>query len=575
MSYNSAEPSSIVTTEDFLENITGWNQWEGGFLEIAIDFREARYFDQAHLSEAVAFAREMASSGHDIHFGPAVREKDLGSARSGQDNVFWTKCFWVDIDSPDKSLTADEKRAASKLLLDQFLERLGVYGFAPSYIISSGHGYHVYFVIRRIHQGLDKWHAMENAIIAMARGDSQAKDPGRLLRLPGTFNFKDKDNPKAVEIVGGTGSILDEDVFDPIVKQYGVSPAKTARLQRELKPLGSVPSCISYLLAPGTKVERGYRHLCRLVLGTFAFQEGWPLEDTIQRVRHFTEDPKKSEADIRGIYEALAKDPSRYSVGCGEGSNLRTLIDVGITVCDKDQCQLMNVSTVAPASSENQVYSASFNGLVDLVADDQGHAVFLVKENGTLVVKKSHKVDDKVLLPPPAEQIRWLLPKASVVMEHVGSDNDNRLYIDLVNYFKGVSELPDENHYKFIAAYCFHTYLIDRFQYTPILGFFSIPERGKTRTGRAVVNVSSRGITMVTLREPLILRLAKDHRATIFFDISDLWKKIEAAGVEDIFYNRFEKGGEVGRVLTLKGVPSRTRFITTCRVPPFSQRTSP
>ena len=559
MSYISAETSSIVTTEEFLENITGWNQWADGFLEIAIDFREARYFDQAHLSEAVAFAREMASSGHDIHFGPAVREKDLGSARSGQDNVFWTKCLWVDIDSPDKSLAADEKRAASKLLLDQFLERLGVYGFAPSYIISSGHGYHVYFVIRRIHQGLDKWKVMEGAIIAMAQGDSQAKDPGRLLRLPGTFNFKDKDNPKAVEIVGGTGSILDEDVFDPIVKEYGVRPAKTVIPQRELKPLGSVPPCLSYLLDPGTKVEKGCRHLCRLVLGTFAFHEGWPVEDTIQRVRHFTEDPKKSEADIRGIYEALAKDPSRYSVGCGEGSNLRTLIDAGITLCDKEQCPLMNASSEAPVSSEKQVYSASFNGLVDLVADDQGHAAFLVKENGMLVVKKSYKVDDKVLLPPPAEQIRWLLPKASVVMEHVGNDNDNRLFIDLVNYFKGVSELPDENHYKFIAAYCFHTYLIDRFQYTPILGFFSIPERGKTRTGRAIVNVSYRGITIVTLREPLILRLAKDHRATIFFDISDLWKKIEAAGVEDIFYNRFEKGGEVGRVL----YPERGAFQDT------------
>ena len=559
MSYISAETSSIVTTEEFLENITGWNQWADGFLEIAIDFREARYFDQAHLSEAVAFAREMASSGHDIHFGPAVREKDLGSARSGQDNVFWTKCLWVDIDSPDKSLAADEKRAASKLLLDQFLERLGVYGFAPSYIISSGHGYHVYFVIRRIHQGLDKWKVMEGAIIAMAQGDSQAKDPGRLLRLPGTFNFKDKDNPKAVEIVGGTGSILDEDVFDPIVKEYGVRPAKTVIPQRELKPLGSVPPCLSYLLDPGTKVEKGCRHLCRLVLGTFAFHEGWPVEDTIQRVRHFTEDPKKSEADIRGIYEALAKDPSRYSVGCGEGSNLRTLIDAGITLCDKEQCPLMNASSEAPVSSEKQVYSASFNGLVDLVADDQGHAAFLVKENGMLVVKKSYKVDDKVLLPPPAEQIRWLLPKASVVMEHVGNDNDNRLFIDLVNYFKGVSELPDENHYKFIAAYCFHTYLINRFQYTPILGFFSIPERGKTRTGRAIVNVSYRGITIVTLREPLILRLAKDHRATIFFDISDLWKKAEAAGVEDILYNRYEKGGEVGRVL----YPERGAFQDT------------
>jgi len=400
---------------------------------------------------------------------------------------------------------------------------------------------------------------MENAIIAMAQGDSQAKDPGRLLRLPGTFNFKDKDNPKAVEIVGGTGSILDEDVFDPIVKEYGVRPAKTVIPQRELKPLGSVPPCLSYLLDPGTKVEKGCRHLCRLVLGTFAFHEGWPVEDTIQRVRHFTEDPKKSEADIRGIYEALAKDPSRYSVGCGEGSNLRTLIDAGITLCDKEQCPLMNASSEAPVSSEKQVYSASFNGLVDLVADDQGHAAFLVKENGMLVVKKSYKVDDKVLLPPPAEQIRWLLPKASVVMEHVGNDNDNRLFIDLVNYFKGVSELPDENHYKFIAAYCFHTYLINRFQYTPILGFFSIPERGKTRTGRAIVNVSYRGITIVTLREPLILRLAKDHRATIFFDISDLWKKAEAAGVEDILYNRYEKGGEVGRVL----YPERGAFQDT------------
>ena len=559
MSINFAEPSNAVTTEEFLQDITGWHLYEGGFLEITVDFRDARYFDQNHLAEAVAFAREMASSGHEIHFGPAVREKDLGSARSGRENVYWTKCLWVDIDSPDKTLSAEEKRVASKVLLDQFLEKLGVYGLAPSYIVFSGHGYHVYFIFRRTHQGLDKWVVMENAIITMAQGDSQAKDPGRLLRLPGTFNFKDKDNPKAVEIVGGTGSILDEKAFEPIVKDYGVSPARVNMIPQETKPLGFIPPCFAYLLDPQTKVEKGYRHLCRLVLGTFASHEGWPLEDTIQRVSHFTEDPKKSEADIRAIYEALEKDPSRYSVGCGEGSNLRALVDAGITFCDKDKCQLVNGTSAAPAASEKQVYSASFKGLVDLVADDQGNAVFLVKENGTLVVKKSHKDHDKVLLPPPADQIRWLLPRASAVLEHVVNDNDNTLFQDLVNYFKRVSELPDENHYKFLATYCIHTYLIDRFQYTPILGFFSIPERGKTRTGRAIVNVSYRGITLVTLREPLIIRLAKDHKATIFLDVSDLWKKAEAAGVEDILYNRYEKGGEVGRVL----YPERGAFQDT------------
>lgn len=534
---------------NFLNKITGFEVYGDAYLEVVTDYTSSKYFTSDEVAAATQYATNMAKAGHEVHYGPAARKENLGSRRSDRTNVLWVKSCWVDIDSPDKTLSADDKLKVAEKLKNDFLESLKVYNLEPSFIVCSGHGYHIYFILKRVHMNPSEWSKIQNALILMAKGDQQAKDAGRLLRVPGTQNWKDKNKPRQVELIYESDRIYDEKDFTQLVRDYTGrdTPAGT---QAEGKPLGFIPPCIAHLVDPNTSVDLGHRHQVRLTVATFGFHEGWTAEDTIEKLKHVTDDQKKNENDIRGVYKVLERDPERYSVGCGEGSNLKALVDNGVTVCDKAACKFMN-----PPAQDNQapdketILQARFDGLIDLVLDDKNKVVFLVKENGDLVLKDKYEVDNQILVPPPITSIQWLLPRAKEVVNHYNNDNDRAIFDDLVTYHANVSELPDANHYKFLAAYDMHTHLADKCDYSPIVWFYAIPERGKTRTGRAILYVARRGLQVITVREAHLIRMAQDLGATLFIDISDLQRKMEAAGAEDILLNRYERGAKVARVL--------------------------
>jgi hypothetical protein len=542
----------MIDSINFLQKITGYNLYCDGFLEMVSDYKTAKYFKNTELEAALKYASEMSKAGHEIHFGPAVRNEDLGSKRSDRTNILWTKCVWVDIDSPDKTLSGEEKLIKASELKDNFVEALKAYGLEPSFIICSAHGFHIYFVLQRLHMDPGEWAPIQSALITLAKGDQQAKDVTRLLRVPGTLNWKDRNNPKAVEIVFSSDRVYDEKRFSQLVKDHGKKEIQTNQTPVQSNPLGFIPPCINHLLDTNSNVELGNRHQVRLVLATFGFHEGWSSDDVIEKVKHFTDDHKKSEDDIRGVYKALSSEPNKYNVGCGEGSSLKSLVDSGITICDKQNCQFGKPpvqSSPATKESMETLKSADFPGLVDLVLDDKGKIAFLVKDGSNLVLKYEQIVGGIKLLPPPKNKVLWLIPSEAAVKNHFVNDSDAVLFTDLINYFKTISDLPDESHYRFIAAFVMHTYLIDKFEYSPTIWFYAIPERGKTRTGKAMIYTSYRGVHIITLREAHIIRLAKDLKASIFIDVSDLQQKMEANGVEDILLNRYEKGGTVARVL--------------------------
>jgi hypothetical protein len=201
-------------------------------------------------------------------------------------------------------------------------------------------------------------------------------------------------------------------------------------------------------------------------------------------------------------------------------------------------------------------YTALFDGLVDLV-EDKGKPAFLVKEDNRLKILPEVSRDNVLYVPPPRDNIPWLLPNGERVIEHYRileefqKDSYKALYEDLISYHKRISDLPGEEFYDLIVSWDFHTYLLDfdNTQYSPIIHLFAVPERGKSRTGKAMVYVAYRGIQVECLREAYILRLANDYRATIFFDIMDIWRKAERNGSEDILLHRYEKGAKVPRVL--------------------------
>lgn len=277
-----------------------------GFYEVVIDFTLSRYFDAGdQLDDLVKFAIDQANAGHQVFFGPAGREDDLGSSRSTIANVGSCISLWVDIDSPDKELSADQRLTEAKILLDNFIQQLGEYGINPSYIIESGHGYHVYFLLKKFCGQPDSdWQNAQKALVKLAKGDPQVRQPASLLRVPGTFNYKDPDNPKPVRIVERSGIKYDLGDFGLLVadmaKKYNESKNAVSTAIGDGK-LGFTPPCIASLLDASNKPPLGHRHQVRQVISIYAFHEGWSVEDTIQKVLHTTDEPKKAERDVEGI----------------------------------------------------------------------------------------------------------------------------------------------------------------------------------------------------------------------------------------------------------------------------------
>jgi DNA primase catalytic core len=206
-------------------------------------------------------------------------------------------------------------------------------------------------------------------------------------------------------------------------------------------------------------------------------------------------------------------------------------------------------------SGPKEIHTAVFEGLVDIVEED-GQPAFLIRDDTGLSVKQEVELDGLVCTPPPKEQIPWLLPRAEEVLKLCElqamlpqQDSDGAIYDDLLTYHKEISELPGDEYYDLIAAWVLHTYLTENSQYTPIICLFAVPERGKSRTGKGMINVAYRGIHVESLRDAYIVRVAHNLNASLFFDVKDIWKKAEKNGSEDILLHRYEKGAKVPRVL--------------------------
>ena len=96
---------------------------------------------------------------------------------------------------------------------------------------------------------------------------------------------------------------------------------------------------------------------------------------------------------------------------------------MGIAICDEVTCQFKNPATKTEDKKEEKL-SAWFDGLVDLVLDDNGKVCFLIKENNSLCLKEGHELSDSILIPPSAEFIVWQVPRSSEVLKYVTGDSD-------------------------------------------------------------------------------------------------------------------------------------------------------
>jgi len=204
--------------------------------------------------------------------------------------------------------------------------------------------------------------------------------------------------------------------------------------------------------------------------------------------------------------------------------------------------------------------SALSAGLVEIVRNDD-YVAYLLKQKDQAVIEK-YILDGSGnrITPPDQEHIPYPLLSPDSILAHKDESND-KLYFDVFKRLKEIAALSNDEQYQLCTVYVFFTYLADLVQYYPYLWFYGVPERGKSRMTKAIINLSYRGLYTETLNEAYLFRYADLFHGTIGIDVQNLSKKAYKRGSHDLLLGRFEKGMKVARVVAVdKGDFKDTRY---------------
>ena len=162
----------VISAETFLSAIWPSQLLRNETLELRARRQEDGKIEQKFLRSIKEFLRAAKSYGEgwDIYFGISTRFLQGGK----KSDCFRTCCVWVDLDKTPK--------------LPDFGE------IPPDFVVSSGGGFHVYWMLESpVYVRDNRWkqiEAVNRGLTKKFNGDIMCPDISRILRVPDTFNFK-------------------------------------------------------------------------------------------------------------------------------------------------------------------------------------------------------------------------------------------------------------------------------------------------------------------------------------------------------------------------------------------------
>ena len=150
---------------------------------------------------------EFVEQKRNVFFGCAKYK--TGTNRK-KENVQSVKCFWLDIDCGETKAQVNEKTGRPDGYIDQAtglgdLKRFcSLIGLPRPMLINSGRGIHVYWPLTEP-VTREEWEPVANrlnelCVLHNLYVDASVFEVARVLRIPGTFNFKDEP-PSPVEVI--------------------------------------------------------------------------------------------------------------------------------------------------------------------------------------------------------------------------------------------------------------------------------------------------------------------------------------------------------------------------------------
>lgn len=197
ISLNLTELNSNSRAPIFLETIFSSILENGqGDIEIRTFNPSGQYFINS-IDRAVNTCCELSRSKIDAYFGVNPRTGKGGK----KENVHFVTVFHAEIDYGKDG----HKKAPVHKTYETTLNAISIFSPKPSMVIHSGGGFHCYWVLESPlnvqDTGLTRIESINRNLSEALGGDKGTQDISRVLRIPGTYNFKLADNPRLVEAV--------------------------------------------------------------------------------------------------------------------------------------------------------------------------------------------------------------------------------------------------------------------------------------------------------------------------------------------------------------------------------------
>jgi len=199
---------------------------EGSYAIFAIKGGDNPQSMHRTVEEAVAEGERLAELEYDVYFGCA-KFNSLTHRKAEFAKYF--KAFWLDIDcGPTKKyLTQDEGLHA----LRQFCAEASL---PKPTLVNSGNGIHCYWVLSET-IGYNEWKPVAEYLKTVCNQNNFKADNGvtadaaRVLRMPGTLNYKSRHNPKPVDLICYSDAITFEAFKNAIGYVEGIVAEPTLR----------------------------------------------------------------------------------------------------------------------------------------------------------------------------------------------------------------------------------------------------------------------------------------------------------------------------------------------------------
>jgi putative DNA primase/helicase len=178
-----------------------------------------QYFFESE-SEAAERAYQLFLQGIDVYFGVNPRIGNGGK----KDNVQYLSAFHAEIDYG----STGHKKPCPQESYEEALNVIQAFNPEPTIIIHSGGGFHCYWVlsnpVKVRDAGIPTLESINKALSLELGGDPGTHNIDRVLRIPGTLNFKIPDNPRPVTLISNTHQRYHYEDFQDFIATDAADP---------------------------------------------------------------------------------------------------------------------------------------------------------------------------------------------------------------------------------------------------------------------------------------------------------------------------------------------------------------